>query len=67
MSASEHRQAEIAVLILKGAIAGLPQERQDHIKNIAEAIRALVVGEDGIVALSLVGAEVQLANGNTTG
>ena len=54
-------QEEIVLTMIRGVIAGLPEEQQRKISECAEKIRTLVAeyGDDGTVAMGLVGAELQ--------
>ena len=48
------------LLMLKGAISELPEERREKIISLREQIKTLVVthGDDGLIALAIVGAEL---------
>ena len=50
---------QITLLIVRGSIASLPAEQQQKVAVIADQIRDLVLknGDEGALALALVGAE----------
>ena len=52
--------ASAELLMLKGAISELPEERREKIISLREQIKTLVVthGDDGLIALAIVGAEL---------
>jgi len=56
-------EEEETVFMIKGIIASLPAEQQRRIGDIAGQIRSLVDNnkDNGLMALSLVGAEKQLS------
>lgn len=57
---------EVALMMLKGTIADLPQEDQDEIKDRAEKLRT-ILGEDnkehGQLAMTLIGLEMAVEIG----
>lgn len=57
-------EGKMLLLMLKGTIAEAPKETQGEIEQIANRIRAIVKehGDEGAIALALVGAEVGAAN-----
>jgi hypothetical protein len=50
------------LLILKGMISDLPEERKNKINAVIAALKDLIknAGDDGIIALAYVGIESQL-------
>lgn len=57
---------EVTLVLFKGVIADLPAEQQDTVRTCADKIRELVArypGGEAVLALGLVGAELQLAHG----
>ena len=48
------------LLMLKGAISELPEERREKIISLREQIKSLITenGEDGLIAMAFVGAEL---------
>lgn len=52
--------ANAELLILKGLISDLPQEHRDKILALRDQLKTIITesGDDGLIALSLVGAEL---------
>ena len=53
-------EEEMVLTMMRGAIAGLPEEQQAKVKECAEKLRALVkeYGDEGKCACGMVGAEL---------
>jgi len=57
---------QVTLVLFKGVIADLPAEQQDTVRDCADKIRYLIAqhpGGEAVLALGLVGAELQLAHG----
>lgn len=54
------------ILVMRGLVASLPAERQALIRSIADALKQLVKdnGENGIIALTLAGVEIEIETEN---
>jgi hypothetical protein len=53
---------QVVLTMIRGVIAELPTEQQAQVKECADKLRAAIAeyGENGTVAMALVGAEEQL-------
>lgn len=53
----------LTLKLIRGEIASLPQDDQDKVKLAATTLRGLIEthGQHGMLALALVGAELQVA------
>lgn len=58
---TEKKQAQAHLLMMKGAMSEMTEAERTKINEVAAAIRALVKdnGDEGLVAIAIVGLEIQ--------